>query len=75
MSDVTTIQLPKEVLSELKSVKKYPRQSYAELISEMVDTFKQTKRKNQYDEFLHSIQQRKMKELWDNKEDEAWEKA
>ncbi len=75
MSNITTIQLPKEVLSELKSVKKYPRQSYAELISEMVDTFKQTKRKNQYDEFLHSIQQRKMKELWDNKEDEAWEKA
>ena len=75
MSKVTTIQLPKEVLSQLKSVKKYPRQSYAELISEMVDTFKQTKRKNQYDEFLHSIQQRKMKELWDNKEDEAWEKA
>jgi hypothetical protein len=29
----------------------------------------------QYYEFLHTIQQRKMKELWDNKEDEAWEKA
>jgi rRNA pseudouridine-1189 N-methylase Emg1 (Nep1/Mra1 family) len=75
MSNVTTIQLPKKVLFELKGVKKYPRQSYAELISEMVKTFKQAKRKNQYDEFLHSIQQRKMKELWDNKEDEAWEKA
>ena len=24
------------------------------------------------DEFLHKIQQAKMKELWDNKEDEAW---
>ena len=41
----------------------------------MVDTFKQAKKNSQYDEFLHSIQQRKMKELWDNKEDEAWEKA
>lgn len=23
--------------------------------------------------FIHKIQQPKMKELWDNKEDEAWE--
>jgi predicted CopG family antitoxin len=75
MSEVTTIQLPKEVLLELKKTKKYPRQSYAELLSDMIDTFKQVKRKNQYDEFLHNIQQRKMKELWDNKDDEIWEKA
>ena len=27
---------------------------------------------NQYDEFLHKIQQYKMKELWDNKKDEIW---
>lgn len=25
--------------------------------------------------FLHKIQQPKMKELWDNKEDEFWEKV
>ena len=75
MVEITTIQLPKTVVSELKKVKKYPRQSYSELISEMVDTFKQAKKNSQYDEFLHSIQQRKMKELCDNKEDEAWEKA
>jgi len=28
--------------------------------------------KNQYDEFLHKIQQEKVAELWDNKEDGAW---
>ena len=28
-----------------------------------------------YDEFLHKIQQSKMKELWDNQEDETWEHA
>ena len=28
-----------------------------------------------YDEFLHKIQQPKMKELWDNKGDEAWQNA
>ncbi len=26
-----------------------------------------------YDGFLYRIQQLKMKELWDNKEDEIWE--
>ncbi len=27
------------------------------------------------DEFLLAIQRKKMKELWDNKDDECWEKA
>lgn len=29
---------------------------------------------NHYIEFLHKIQQKKMKELWDNKKDKVWEK-
>ena len=41
----------------------------------MAEVFKTIKKKNQYDEFLHKIQQAKMKELWGNKEDEAWENA
>jgi hypothetical protein len=41
----------------------------------MIELFKNVKKRNQYDEFLHKIQQQKMKELWDNKEDEAWEDA
>ena len=41
----------------------------------MIEIFKNVKNRNQYDEFLHKIQQHKMKELWDNKEDEAWEDA
>ncbi len=68
----TTIQLDKKLVNSLKSVREYPRQTYNELITHMVDVFKETKKKNQYDEFLHKIQQQKMKELWDNKEDEAW---
>ena len=31
------------------------------------------KGENQYDEFLPLVQRLKMKELWDNKVDEAWE--
>lgn len=73
--NVTTIQLDKSIVHALKEVKEYPRQTYNELINHMVNVFKDVKRKNQYDEFLHKIQQDKMKELWDNKEDGVWENA
>jgi len=71
----TTIQLDKSLVKSLKDVREYPRQTYNELIKDMVNVFKTIKKKNQYDEFLHKIQQAKMKELWGNKEDEAWENA
>jgi len=69
----TTIQIDKEILEALKELKNHPRQTYNELISELINFYKNVSIKNQYDEFLHKIQQEKMKELWDNKEDEAWE--
>ncbi len=72
---VTTIQLDKSLVKSLKDVREYPRQTYNELIKDMVEVFKTIKKRNQYDEFLHKIQQAKMRELWDNKEDEAWENA
>lgn len=75
MSEVTTIQIKKEILEKLKENKKYERQSYSELIGEMTEIYKSIKMKNQYDEFLHKIQQEKMKELWNNKSDEDWENA
>ena len=56
-------------------MKEHPRQTYNELIAKMAKVFAAAERKNQYDEFLHKIQQPKMKELWDNAEDEAWEHA
>ena len=39
----------------------------------MIKIFLNVKKRNQYDEFLHKIQQEKMKELWDNKADEVWD--
>ena len=71
MSDITTIQLEKSVVNDLKKLKKHPRQSYNELISNLIKlTLKNNK---QYDKYLYDIQKDKMKELWDNKEDEIWE--
>jgi len=75
MNNPTTIQLDKSVVKSLKQIREYPRQTYNELISRMIELFQNVKQRNQYDEFLHKIQQQKMKELWDNKEDEAWEDA
>ena len=69
----TTIQLDKSIVAALKKAREYPRQTYNELIGNMVKIFENIKKRNQYDEFLHKIQQAKMKELWNNKEDEAWE--
>lgn len=39
----------------------------------MSKLFMNAKKKNQYDEFFHKIQQPKMKELWGNMEDGEWE--
>ena len=75
MSDLTTIQVSKNVLKQLKKQKIYSRQSYNELFSLMIKVFEKFKKSRQYDRFLNEIQQPLMKELWDNKEDEVWENA
>ncbi len=71
----TTIQLNKSVVCSLKEARQYNRQTYNELISNLLEMFQKLKKENQYDEFLHKIQKNKMKELWDNQEDEEWENA
>ena len=73
--EVTTIQLKKSVVKELKDIRKFPRETYNETIQNLIKTAKEAKKRRQYDEFLHKIQQAKMKELWDNEEDEVWEDA
>lgn len=73
MADVTTIQLDKSIVNALKEMKEYPRQTYNELILHLIELKKNLNMRNQYDEFLHKIQQPKMKELWGGEEDEVWE--
>lgn len=75
MTEQSTIMLKKEVIEILKKAKENPRQTYNELLGKMARIFIKMKERNQYDEFLHKIQQPKMKELWDNKDDEDWEEG
>ncbi|HMF32582.1 MAG TPA: hypothetical protein VKK79_14260 [Candidatus Lokiarchaeia archaeon] len=70
---MTTIQIEKQTLELLKKAKEYPRQTYNDLILKMVEDHQRMREHNQYDEFLHKIQQAKMKELWENDEDDAWD--
>jgi abortive infection bacteriophage resistance protein len=69
----STILIDKKVIELLKESKDHPRQTYNELLEKMAKTFILLKKRNQYDEFLHKIQQPKMEELWNNKEDETWD--
>ena len=69
--EATTIQLKKSIVKELKNIRRYPRETYNETISKLIKLAKEQKSRRQYDEFLHRVQQEKMKELWDNEEDES----
>ncbi len=75
MVEQSTILLKKDLIEMLKKAREHPRQTYNELIEKMLSIFIKIKERNQYDEFLHKIQQPKMKELWNNKEDEEWGNA
>jgi len=75
MVEQSTILIDKGIIEKLKKAKEYPRQTYTELLDKMAEIFINSRNNNQYDEFLHKIQQEKMRELWDNKKDEVWENA
>lgn len=68
----TTIQLNRLLIESLEKIREYPEQTYEELIEKMAEKLR-TCQENPSDDFLHKVQQEKMKELWDNKEDEEWE--
>jgi len=75
MNEKTIILLDKKVVDLLKESKEYERQTYNELVEKMAKLFLTMRQRNQYGEFLHKIQQEKMRELWDNPEDEVWEQV
>ncbi len=74
-NDVTTIQIKKTVVEELNKAKKYRRETYSDVISYLIEFIKNEKEKEEFDKFVMEAQKEKMRELWDNKADEAWENA
>ncbi len=73
MAKDSTILLNKDLIEMLKKVKNSPHETYNEVIKKLVFLYMNVKKRDQYDKFLHEIQKPKMKEVWDNKEDEIWE--
>jgi mRNA-degrading endonuclease RelE of RelBE toxin-antitoxin system len=69
LTSFTTVQVDKKVLTILKKLKTHPRQSYNEVLENVLEN----KNSCAYDKYLHEIQKNKMKELWDNPDDEEWE--
>lgn len=63
MKEATTIQLKKSVVKELKSIRRYPRETYNEIISDLIKIAKDSKKRSLHDEFIHKIQQAKMKDF------------
>jgi hypothetical protein len=70
--DVTTVQLNKSVVKALKHIKKYPRETYNEVILSLIKFSKETK---EFDKFVQQAQKAKMKELWEEGDYTAWENA
>jgi hypothetical protein len=71
-NDVTTVQLNKSVVKALKHIKKYPRETYNEIILNLIKSAEETK---EFDKFVQKAQKAKMKELWGEGDYTAWENA
>jgi predicted nucleic-acid-binding protein len=69
---ITTIQLNKSVVKALKHIKKYPRETYNEVILNLIKNAEETK---EFDKFVQEAQKTKMKELWGEGDYTAWENA
>ncbi len=70
--EITTIQLRKSVVSALKEIKKYPRETYNETILGLIKDAHETQELNK---FIQEAQESKMKELWEEGDYSGWENA
>jgi predicted CopG family antitoxin len=73
MSEYTTVRIETKVLESLYRLKRHPRESYNEVISDLIEFVKDSEEFHR--KFVSAIQKTKMKELWNNKDDEGWERV
>ena len=70
--EITTIQLKKSVVQALKNVKRYPRETYNEIILRLITEAKEIE---ELGVFVQKAQETKMKELWSEGDFSGWEDA
>ena len=71
-SEITTIQIEKSVLNELKRVKRYPGETYSETILNLIKNAEETK---EFGIFVQKAQEERMKTLWEEGDYSGWEHA
>ena len=71
-SEVTTIQLDRSVVEALKRVKRYPRETYNEVILNLIRNEEEIR---EFSIFVQKAQEAKMKELWEEGDYSGWERA
>ena len=71
-SEITTIQIERSVLNELKRVKRYPRETYSETILNLIQNAEETK---EFGTFVQKAQEERMKKLWEEGDYSGWEHA
>ena len=71
-NEIISIKLSKSVVKTLKRIRKYPRETYNEIIIGLIKNSEET---NPLNKFVQGPQKAKMKELWTNGDYEGWESA
>ena len=71
-SEITTIQIERSVLNELKRVKRHPRETYSETILNLIKIVEETK---EFGTFVQKAQEERMKKLWEEGDYSGWEHA
>ena len=61
-SNVTTIQVDRSVVDALKKLKRYRRETYSEVILNLIESIQETR---ELETFVQKAQEIKMKELWE----------
>ena len=68
-SEVTTIQLEKTVVEKLKRIKRYPRETYNEIILNLIKNVDETR---ELGIFVQKAQEERMKQLWGEGDYSGW---
>ena len=71
-SSVTTIQLDRSVVDELKKFKRYRRETYSEIILNLIESVREN---SEFETFVQKAQEERMKELWGEGDYSGWERA
>ena len=71
-SGITTIQLDRSVVDELKKFKRYRRETYSEIILNLIESVRES---GELEMFVQKAQEERMKELWGEGDYSGWERA